>query len=647
MLKSFFGSLNDVINLKEKTSFLIGAGISIDPPSSLPSARELSKYLLNEYIPSEELDKIMNHPNSRYELMVEKIQNLIDHELRFLDYLDMVVQPNLNHIFLTQAAQMGSFLITTNFDYLLEYACKYYQKTKNTAEFLPIILKEDFLTYQNIEALKKTNKIPIIKIHGSKRDISKNINTSDSLITTLSSFGRDKPKDELFSIETYKKALINDIMKNCSLIVIGYSGNDDFDITPLLRDIKELKKLIWIEHAPEMGDKIQIEQIENAMARTDQQGPNLSRLDQQLIGIKAIPYNNGLQIFKIKARTNILVQKLIQDYDFDSRLPEKNQKNDTIIQKIPFDEWMSKNKTDLKLSMKYLLAGHIYYDIYQLQDAFRCIQKAEQMFADEKDTTSQVNALKLAGNIYRIKGWAEESFQCFNYAMSLLKNTDNLSLQASVFLDLALAYETKREHNNAKETAEKSLQLYEKLGDDIGISMALSYIGQAYNGWEKYEIALQYLNQALEINEKKGDLFGKVTILNYIAETYTRWAKNEESIKRYKEIIAIYDLLSQYYDKAIASYNLAMTYQIMGQYDLAIEILEDALSLARKSNSLNIMPMLLMKQDEMFASKREFEKAISLCQEAIEICKKLNCNEKTMNTYENHLKFLNSLSKSK
>ena len=139
-----------------------------------------------------------------------------------------------------------NYVITTNFDYLIEMALKkkldifptfhdYHKKV------ILIITKEDYRK-------KVSFQFPIIKIHGSKWDTIKGQLTKDSLITTISALGREREKGETFAIEPYKKPLVNEVMNGRDLVIMGYSGSDDFDISPMLKELTTMKRIIWIEH---------------------------------------------------------------------------------------------------------------------------------------------------------------------------------------------------------------------------------------------------------------------------------------------------------------------------------------------------------------------------------------------------------------
>ena len=143
--KEFEEDVDSLFSPKSPYTFLVGAGISIPKPTSLASAREIVRSLLEFCVPSEELENLLSLEKLRYELVIEKIQDELDEDLKFLDYLEQVTEPNLIHIFLANVITRGSYVMTTNFDYLIEQALMRILDAQLHEDIIPIITKKDFI----------------------------------------------------------------------------------------------------------------------------------------------------------------------------------------------------------------------------------------------------------------------------------------------------------------------------------------------------------------------------------------------------------------------------------------------------------------------------------------------------------------------
>ena len=128
-LEKFSGKIKDIFRSDANYTFLIGAGISMEAPSNLPSAREIVTRLVELCAPEECHNEILSLESLRFEMVVEhlKSKSNIDKNLEFMEYFAEVTTPNLIHLFLAKMVINGEGkhkVITTNFDYLIEYAFK-------------------------------------------------------------------------------------------------------------------------------------------------------------------------------------------------------------------------------------------------------------------------------------------------------------------------------------------------------------------------------------------------------------------------------------------------------------------------------------------------------------------------------------------
>ncbi len=221
---------NEIIKLiNEKPSeivFFTGAGISHNPPSSLPLANEVKLELIETICKRSEKTSI----NQFYQLhqcqikeylgniFVESIFEIIMfrqglNEQRVTQIVSDVFSaksPNNNHIFLARLVKIGCNVISTNFDLLIEEA-----------------IKKEFS--HNVDVNQLTGRI--MHIHGS-------ITNAKSIITTLSLVGQGLP-------EKIGNELKN-ALKNKILIFAGWSDKD-IDITPMLF-LSNIERVYWIDH---------------------------------------------------------------------------------------------------------------------------------------------------------------------------------------------------------------------------------------------------------------------------------------------------------------------------------------------------------------------------------------------------------------
>ncbi len=362
-----------IFSPEHQYTFLVGAGISMNPPSRIPSAVQFVETILNLCAPPEEIEAIMKLPHLRYELLIEKFKIYFDENLHFLDYLELIKQPNLIHFFLASAMLYKNFVVTTNFDFLIEEALRKILLPTEEYKISPVITREDFdRDYSPYDAVSQ-GLHPIYKIHGSKKNIITGEDTTGSLITTMGSLGKDRGIGETFALEGFKQQPFYNLIKGRSLIVMGYSGSDDFDIGPILKALPRIEQLIWIEHSFESG--FSMTKIEDLPEKAPDNIRKSTKLLQDIYSRISIP------IYQIFADTQIFVQKIL----WPLILPEFPLLNAEFLpegEEMPkFQQWVSQEfQSSLPEDIqKYEFSCSLYADFKLWKDLERNAELTESI----------------------------------------------------------------------------------------------------------------------------------------------------------------------------------------------------------------------------------------------------------------------------
>ena len=111
----------------------------------------------------------------------------------------------------------------------------------------------------------------------------------------MSALGREREEGKTFAIEPFKKPALNNLVNKRTLIVMGYSGTDDFDIGPALHEIKNLKRLIWIDHS--LNPQIEIDFAKAADNREEIELIGLTGIDKLLVELRS---ENDMEVIRIR-----------------------------------------------------------------------------------------------------------------------------------------------------------------------------------------------------------------------------------------------------------------------------------------------------------------------------------------------------------
>lgn len=221
---------------KKQLVFWVGAGISINKPTSLPAGQPLTTFSLAQTCGKEvqqriveiwqEANNILNKdaPNARIGIIprLESILDVISDvesrssncRFRFMNGFASYLQAphNDNHYYLAELLSEGSVIITTNFDLCIEQAYEHFSQGKD----ILVPEERDGVIVYCSENIADAGEI--WHIHGTVKDI-------DTLGATIR-----KVKEGLTpTVQQYLDRLFAD---NSAVIFLGYSFSDAFDVNP-------------------------------------------------------------------------------------------------------------------------------------------------------------------------------------------------------------------------------------------------------------------------------------------------------------------------------------------------------------------------------------------------------------------------------
>lgn len=502
------------LDCQELLCFLIGSGVSVAPPSCLPTGLELTQALLTEMVPSSELSAILAMTNweesgdiarvLRFEQLVQLVSE-VDPDLSILDVL-VGESPNANHLALAHLALAGHRLFTTNFDTLLERAL---MSIAPTGSVYPVIFEPDWQ--------RSTNKpvSPIYKLHGSLADITTGRSTRDSIQATLRQIARGKERG--LGLEPWKREVLATDLRRADLIVVGYSGLDDFDVLPLLRETKSDRRIVWIEHVSGAG-------LEDAEVLT------LSRSCASTRPTRAGTFLRSLAgsarrheaVVRVRVDTMRLLAALAGSPEQRPYPPEPPRRSPSLA-------------LGLSARRKAFFAGEIYSYGYS-DDALRTFGRALELARSDGDRMLEGRSLIYIARQHEASlqsrgkrsdpvesGWrdAKSALDAAHTILEVIPGEESKAHAASALNNLGMLYRH-RERQGDLETARRHFAsaraLNEQIGNQRGEAANLNNLAAVDYALGDIDAAIESCARACKLDEALGDLFELATHLSNLGK---------------------------------------------------------------------------------------------------------------------------------
>jgi tetratricopeptide (TPR) repeat protein len=478
----------------------------------------------------------------------------------------------------------GHLVITTNFDHLIEYALN--QSGIPLGDIIPIITREDFEAYSDpYEQLKQGKKL-VYKVHGSPTNLITQESTKDSLVATIQAFGSNKEAESVFQLESFKQPAFENLTKGRSLAVIGYSGSDDFDIVPTLKELKDLKNVVWINysHDIDLGKEEIYEINEDTHKSLNKMSLNIKKVVHILLDIWGA--QNTDNVYLINVNTSKLARELIESK------PNVSSEDFSFPPKVYLNEIYSEVDEILKFYIPYKI--YIDKDIYD--SALTPIKNILNLAEEKGDIKWKSIAHNNLGELYNSLGRYSESLRELEDALThskKIKDLTSITIKSKIFNNMASVYANKNDYPEALRYYKDAARIQKQRGDLKGTLINFNNIGDIYRIQERFTEALKYYEEALEISQKLGSISLRGSLLNNSGLTYVGLRNYKEAIKRYNEALQIAEQLGNKSLKLACLYNIGKIKQAQGNYQETKDLYIKALNIANQIGSAESKELIL------------------------------------------------------
>ncbi|MEA2491171.1 MAG: hypothetical protein QOH21_2963 [Acidobacteriota bacterium] len=495
-----------------EATFFVGAGVSAPPPSSLPLAAGLVASLIAPVLQPLTLPSglalsvvkalVRLRPEVITDVLLEHLG--IDAARPLLHILRG--QPNVWHGLLAAALDSGCCVITTNFDTLIEDAGD------------AIGARSRIIIGSAVEEAVTAKSI-LFKIHGSIGGDG-DAEALSSVALAVRQVGR--------GLSLRQTRLLHTLIEHRPLIVLGYSGRDEFDILPALLNVERTAPGLWVVHErdqpirPIAGSARRRSEVRPAIECARAWPGSLDLLigeTSEMIGL--LQPRPGFGRLRARLSTNDVPPE-------DAWHPEPDAAAVAVLYALvearAFDlaTRVFQHTTQRRASARILVARAVVLEKYgtDLRAAAMVVRKARTA---AKHEPADIRALVLdqSGVIARRRGLYRLALRFYDQALQIARPSqcpEWLLMQIRSHRAVALEYldrraEALRDHRRVAE--------YEKrTGDLRGLAKSLNNIGIVYMNQHRWKPALAALEQSCALKRDLGDHRGLGQSLHNLGKLY-------------------------------------------------------------------------------------------------------------------------------
>ena len=548
-------TLQQVLDPGRRYAFLAGAGASFDSPSNLPLANQIVYGLLDTLNIDEahrsEFKQKFDRGELRFEQFIEQLISCYsDPTLNIFDTLAVCQSPNRIHHFLASAIAGGHPVFTTNFDNLIEQA----------GQRSSCLIRSVYDEHSAGQTDRTAN--PLYKLHGTLLD-EKGNDCRESVIGLISRIGKN---GEAFAFAPVFKSILTEAIQQYPLIILGYSGSDDFDIIPTLAQINRPRQLIWIDHSNTRED-LQVMQS----AQWEKFPAHVRRVLDELVSFGFWTRDMFTVLTGNTSAIAVEIGKIL--------LPDAPDYMPGLSHQFPdyyFEDW--KYEHALEAWRDHFFIANVYRSLGEYFKAIPFLQKALQMATDLSETGIQLHLhLALSEINLRIKDLKTAKVHIDQVAQ-LITVMDPASLKdiPQLLHEYRAIYYTE---NNELSEAEALLQSSIPSQDDLTYAGYLYALSEVQSKKGDHEQTRALLEQALQIYRRNGSLDSIVYCLSNLAREDAEAGAYRQSLNAILEASRICSLTHNFALLAKCHESRARLYGKLGLLGKAFEDLAAAMQL--------------------------------------------------------------------
>ena len=295
--------------------------------------------------------------------------------------------------------------------------------------------------------------------------------------------------------------------------------------------------------------------------------------------------------------------------------------------------------------------GRIYHRLGQLENAINVAQQEQQLANEFELTRIEADAYKRVGVYAYYNGKNRLALSSYQQALNYYLTIDEPIAQANLYNNIALVYGRTSQPQRELAIYQKIQPIYQKYGskkdnidvlsnianlhlrlkrfdtsipmyhniieklsetpDKIAIAKAYSDLGSSYKNAGDYQQAEHYMTLALNLHRKNKDDYNAASTLHNLAELNNFLHNIDQAIAYAQESIRL--SLEQGHSNAYvgAKYSLAIAYFYQGEYELALQHIEESTKVIETMDYKEQLKFNLSLQALIYAAQNKNFEAVA------------------------------------
>ena len=252
---------------------------------------------------------------------------------------------------------------------------------------------------------------------------------------------------------------------------------------------------------------------------------------------------------------------------------------------------------------------------------------ALQRLADELEGRSEPAAIAehglARGTACSIIGNNAEALEHYERTLTLYEGLGNLARVAVVANDIGNVHVRLGDYSKAIKYYERALRLREDLGEKSGVARVTGNIGIVHAGLGNYPKALEYYERALQFYEELGEKSGVASITGNIGIVHYNLGDFSKALEFFSRVLQLQEDLDAKSSVAVGTGNIGNVHASLGNYPKALEYYNRALQLHEELGEKSGIARTILNIGYIHSSLGDYPKALEYYNRALQMHEEL------------------------
>ncbi len=259
---------------------------------------------------------------------------------------------------------------------------------------------------------------------------------------------------------------------------------------------------------------------------------------------------------------------------------------------------------------------------------------------DAHDSVHHAVALRGLGKLYINRGEYDEALVQLSAAQEVFERLGDRIGVSGVIAEMGNLHFSRGEYGRALECYRQALSMSEELGDRRGVASAIGNLGNVYAVRGEIDDALECERQLLTISEELGDRSGVARAIGNLGSLYADLGEYDRALEFQRRLLAISEELGDRVWASSAIGNMGGVHFNRGEYDQAVECYRRKLAICEELGDRSGVAMVVGNMGLAYSHCGEYDQAMECYRKALAICEELGERGKIVSAAIGHIALL-------